>query len=228
MPFAVINKDRLVSEALAEVQAATEGWLNGPPQEEVALLSRITERLGRRRRGCNVGAAGRLSITPAVEVWHRRGPAGTDRYGCDLAVTLDIPQEPFIKTACFQLKRSRHGTVTVDRNQVSTALASRFSHAAFTLATDVDTGVHAVAPMRDLATAASQVSVSGWMSLSDWLVRWLDCQIGTAPAGGPVLESLLRELFSRADTRGPLALLDLPEGFEPLRVWFQARLWNQE
>ncbi len=222
--FTVINKDRLVSETLDVIRIATEGWLNGPPQEEVALLSRITEQFGRRRRGCDVGSSRRVSVTPEVEVWHRRGAGGTDRYGCDIAVTLDIPDEPFRKTACFQLKRSNRGSVAIDPNQVQSALGSKFAHAAFLLATDVQTGVHFVAPMLSLATTGSHTPVAGWLSLSDWFVRWLDCQIGTPPDQGSNLETLLRELFVGGEVRAPWALLGLPEGTEPLRAWLQMHL----
>jgi len=225
--FTVINKDRLVSQTLNDIHKATKGWLNGPPQEEVALLSRITEQLYRRRRGCDVGSSHQVSVTPEFEVWHRRGPGGTDRYGCDLAVTLDIPEEAFTKTACFQLKRSQRGSVDIDHRQVTTALASRFAQAAFMLATDVGTGGHVVAPMASLATTGARVSVSGWMSLSDWLVRWLDCQIGTPLDKGPRLEALLRQLFSSVEVRQPWALFDLPEGVEPLRVWFRTLISSQ-
>ncbi len=227
MQFTVINKDRLVNRTLNDIQTATEGWLNGPPREEVALLSRITERLYRRRRGCDVGLSHPVSVTPTFEVWHRRGPGGTDRYGCDIAVTLDIPEEPFTKTACFQLKRSEGGRVDIDHRQVTTALASEFAHAAFLLATDVGTGAHSVAPMASLATAAPRISLSGWMSLSDWLVRWLDCQIGTPPDRGPRLEALLRQVFSSAEFDQPWTLFNLPEGVAPLRVWMQTLISSQ-
>jgi hypothetical protein len=220
--FRDISKDRLIRLALNEVDFATSGWLAGPPQEEIALLSRLTERLLRQRRRCDVGTRRRVSFSPQVEVLHRRGPRTTDLYGCDLAVTLDIPAEPFCKTACFQLKRSDSGKVILDRTQLQAVRASPFRYQSFVLATDRVNGEHRLAEIESLPTQGGQHALNGWLPLADWLVLWLDCQVGTRPPGPP-LEDVLRDLFS-APYDG---MWDLPEGFSPLRVWLVLRISSE-
>jgi hypothetical protein len=223
--FTTISKDWLVREAMTEVESACQGWLAGPPQHEVALLSRITERLLRQRRGCDVGLQRRVTVVPEVSVWDRKGPGTSDLSGCDLAVTLNIPAEPFLKTACFQLKRSENGKVRLDLAQVAVAGASLFKHQAFLLAADDQTGECRITPVLTMSAAQETQKTAGWLTLSDWLVQWLDCAIGAAlPAEKGGLEKTLRDLFGAQESDALIQQFALPYGVEPLRVWLRVNI----
>lgn len=223
--FHTISKDRLIYHALFELSEASKGWLAGPPQEEVALLSRMTERLLRRRRGCDVGVGTRVAFTPDVQVCHRRGLHGTDLFGCDLAVTLNIRPERFRKTACLQLKRSESGTVVLDARQLRVLQSSVFRHQSFILAADPSSGEYRLQAAAALPATGGSQHVGGWLPLTDWLAQWLDCSIGTVPEDQEAsLEALLADLLG-ADT--PLEILrqfEFPEGVEPVRLWLRASI----
>ncbi len=50
-----VDLDKVLKVVLDDVGSAVNGWLNGRPLDEIALMNRITEILARRRRGCDVG-----------------------------------------------------------------------------------------------------------------------------------------------------------------------------
>lgn len=225
--FRVISKDRLVAVALDTMKRAAEGWLNGPPQEEIALLSRITEGLLHPRKRCDIGMHSRVSFKPKVEVWHRKGPGTSDLYGCDLAVTLDIPDEPFQKTACFQLKRSDSGSVQLEPSQLAVAQKSPYEAQTFVLAADKNHGEYRLQGASSVS--AGRQSTSHWLPLADWLVQWLDCKIGTPRnQQATFLSTSLAALFRPEVLVGDVPAFPSPEGFEPLRVWLLLRLTSKQ
>src|SRR5215467_11418986 len=101
-----INFDRVFSELLFDMAHAVDGWANGEPRDETALMNRITERLSRNRRKCDVGVHRPVDAIADFYILHRRDLNQSDKFGSDLAATIRIPESDFVKTAFFQLKVS--------------------------------------------------------------------------------------------------------------------------
>ena len=53
--------------------SALSGWLVGRVLDEVALLVVLSERLGRRRRQCDVGVETPVTASSTVALLHRQG-----------------------------------------------------------------------------------------------------------------------------------------------------------
>lgn len=209
-------QDRLIRDVQSELDAAVQGWQNGLVLEEVALLNRITERLRRRRPKCDVGLLGPVAIHPTVEIWHRQD-SGSDRFGCDLALTFESAEDGFIKSACIQLKRCDKGRVTVDPQQVANALADpRIASRAFTLAIDKERGFARVTRTAELV-GHKRVDCTQWLPLSEWLVQWMSCSIGEkSNYDERRFEACMLSAFRQSTV--PAERFDLPDGVAPARV----------
>jgi len=81
-------------------------------------MNQLTGRLGRRRKGCDVGLRVPVNAKAQVSLLHRKGTSQTDRYGADLAVTVFVDDDRFVKTAFFQLKVGDKYQVTVESQQL--------------------------------------------------------------------------------------------------------------
>src|SRR6266516_3950475 len=103
----IVNFDRVLKELLWDMAYVVNDWAKGKPQKEAVLLNRITARLSRSRRKCDVGVKKPLVMTAEFYELHRRGEKQSDKYGSDLAVTIRIKEgstrrPTFLKTALFQ------------------------------------------------------------------------------------------------------------------------------
>jgi hypothetical protein len=118
LPYTEINLDLVLQGLLDDMAHVTNGWLNGEPKDEPALMNRITERLSRHRRKCDVGVTHPVEVVVEFFNLHREGPIQTDQYGSDLAVTIRIAEIDLTKTAFFQLKVSRNYKARLDLGQL--------------------------------------------------------------------------------------------------------------
>lgn len=106
LPREDINVDLVLQGILSDMVYVTNGWLNGEPKDEPAFMNRLTERLSRSRRKCNVGVKEPIEVVAEFFPLHRKGPNQVDQYGSDLAVTINVETLDLTKTAFFQLKVS--------------------------------------------------------------------------------------------------------------------------
>ena len=205
-------------------------WLSGAPLDEVALMNHLTGRLNRRRRNCDVGNAVPVRMESHLAALHRQGPKQTDQYGCDLAITVSVPADAFLKTACFQFKKSSGYQVSVERRQLDDAVIDpRIRDRAFVVAADELRGGVRLESVAGALThfpakqATRQYDCAGWRSVAEWLNGWLSCTIGPESRPGDPLsvEELLRA-YALPEPR------ELPEELEfvgrdelaaPARAW---------
>ena len=183
-----------------------EGWANGKPQDEPALLNRITEALARNRRKCDVGVKTPMIMRAEFYELHRRGAKQADRYGSDIAVTIRIengsPRRPtLLKTAFFQLKVSSGYAALLDSVQLQDSISLPvLKNRAFVLAVDERRfGYRVESVAKCLSSFGSEKTktflTTEWEFLSSWLSGWFGCERGeTSDAEDPNgIEKLLEE-----------------------------------
>jgi len=162
-------------------------WLAGAPTSEEPLMNRLTAQFTRRRRHCDVGVRIPIAMTSQVAFLHRQGKQQTDAYGSDLAITVEIPDRNFRKTALFQIKVSEDFCTRLELRQLKEALTdSRTKDRSFLLVADkarqrlrVKAVVDAI-PLINGENKTGQVDCTNWMSVSEWLTKWISCNVGAA------------------------------------------------
>ena len=203
-----LSLDHIVTFSLNASYNAMHGWLRGRPLDEIALLNRLTDEL--QYNTCPERP--KLLRSPIYDlrrqlfVLHHRGGkysgdiGGTDAYGADLAVTINIFQKPpkigdpigpsvFSKTALFQLKRGKAFLPSLERRQLKQT--RKFAGHSFVLYADEEAAEFRIrstqkvlakfpaAPKDPEEKEKSQdVPTHDWQTLSEWLVDWLTCQVG--------------------------------------------------
>ena len=114
-----IDFDKLLKIAFEEFESALKEWSIGKPASEEALMNHITGRLGRKRRGCNVGLEDEITSLTTTYQLHRKGPRQTDAFGSDIAVTISMPEISYMKTACFQIKIGHGSDAKIENRQIN-------------------------------------------------------------------------------------------------------------
>jgi hypothetical protein len=243
MPFPKqINFDIVAYGLLQDIAGAMKAWSTGRPCSEEAFMSQVTEHLARKRRGCDVGLTDPVGMRCQVAMLHRRGENQVDQYGCDLAVTIYVDSEQYMKTALFQLKKSQNYRASVERRQLDDAMAdARTGERAFVLAIDeVRQGIRIESAATLLKQFSDQKSktfeVAEWTSITQWVWNWFSCDIGpiSDPTNLQSIEALL-ENYRVPDSDswqspwavGEIAENDLPEQ-TPARAWLTFTFENQE
>ena len=225
-----INFDRLIAEILSDMEHVADGWSKGRPQDETALLNRLTERLSRSRRKCDVGVGTPIGLEAEFFELHRRGKNQTDKYGADFAVTIHAPVVDFKKTAFFQLKKSKDYQATLTAEQLDQAsLVDSIRPRSFVLTVDeVRLGfrVRSVTNCRSEIPAdngSRQFSVAEWDFLVVWLLKWFRCKEGlpTETTDPEPVEGLLRDFRMDSPTvsSAQIQQQNIPDGFCPARAW---------
>jgi len=180
-----LDVDRLTAILLDDVKVAAQRWKSGRPLDESAFLSHLTGVLNRNRKGCDVGKTRRMRAKTQLYFLHREESDCSDKYGADLAVTLKIGRT-WIKTAIFQLKKSKHYKFTIDSVDLkSSAEDERIADRSFLLAidenrlgvrlekiTELNKHLKSLGGQKSMTCRADQ-----WIGLSDWLGRWLKCEL---------------------------------------------------
>lgn len=235
-----IDFDKILRASFFEIGIAISGWLNGQLLEEVALMSRITERLSRQRNSCDVGIELPVSMDCKVHKLHRRGLNQTDKYGSDLAITVTLNGSSiFLKTALFQLKKSTNLRVGLEKEQLQDALIEhRIAERSFVFAVDESRQCTRIAEIEALITQynnqkTKQFDTSEWMGLSQWLLKWLSCEIGkpSVPGDPHSVESLLQSFLIEPpvyDAWTDESLPAIPEDYLPARAWVQMKFEKKE
>jgi hypothetical protein len=223
-----VDLDRVVGLTLWEIGTAIGRWREGSPTDEVALMNHITGRLNRRRRGCDVGSVTPVSMEARLATLHRQGRNQTDRYGSDLAVTVFVKADGFLKTAFLQFKKtSGDYRATLEFRQLNDAAADpRVLNRSFISVTDEIRAGSRMQLVKDAlqgwpgGQATRSVDASAWDGLVVWMYKWLKCDIGeeSNPDKPDRIEVLLEPYFlpERPTFDGPLELLD---GVLPARSW---------
>ena len=240
-----IDLDKLLTYLLSDATAALNGWLDGVPTDEVALMNHLTGRLGRRRRGCDVGVNSQVTVTSRSASLHRQGRNRTDLYGGDLAVSVLISDPLWSKTALFQLKKGSNFELVLERRQLLDSQKTQYSRdRSFVLYADLQrTGIK-IARSSDLLREfdgrqeTKQFSSAAWWSLSEWFTRWFSCEL--APTSDPnnldSIESRLLQLeHEPLASRMPPSAVEQPlppfawllEAFHPAEVEIANTRWGR-
>jgi hypothetical protein len=217
-----LDMDRVLSAALEIIETAVQGWSSGAPMSEEPLMSRLTEQFSRRRRQCDVGARVPVAMIARIAFLHRQGANQTDEYGADLAVTIEIPDRAYRKTALFQLKVSKDFSAELKRGQLEQSLADdRIKDRSFLLVADKvrqRIRVKSVADTLNLFSygcKSAQINCAEWLGISEWLIKWISCNVGQASCHNDPrsVEALLQSF-----------VVEAPDDWE--RPWGQGKYGN--
>lgn len=183
--FEFVDMDCVLREALDGIHLAVDGWLGGLPTNEESLMNRLTEQFTRRRRHCDVGVRAPVEMTANVALLHRKGERQTDAFGADLAVTVDIPGNQYRKAVLLQLKISEAFSTRLEREQIQQALDDgRTAERSFVVVMEkvrrrmrVMRSKEAIELLGE-GNRTAEVSCAGWMTASEWLKKWISCEVG--------------------------------------------------
>ena len=202
-------------------------------------MNRLTARIARRRRGCDVGVQAPVTMNATTYLLHRQGEHSTDRYGCDLAVTVQVPERNWLKTAAIQLKRVSGLSVQVEAEQLAQAEEDdRICQRAFLLAVDENrrtTRLRSIAQLRHILPQGQKtttVQCDEWEELSQWFAKWLRCEVGIESDASDTksVEGLLQRYV--VEPSRPSLFHDesdeLPENYRPARAWMHAQFTSQK
>ncbi len=225
-----VDFDKVLNIAIYDIGSAISGWLSGQPRDEVALMNRLTEKLARRRRGCDVGIENTVFMKCKTHILHRRGINQIDRFGSDVAITVSLDGTDILKTALFQLKRSSELSLSIEKRQLDDAcIDRRTGNRSYIFAVD---DVRHCIRVKDIMPLKSEFNSTqatktfnsrDWDGLSQWLFKWLSCTIGdpSDPNDRNSIESLLNSFSVEPDNRtwGYQAVHEFPDDFLPARSW---------
>lgn len=237
--------ENLARRAQRQVAASARGWLAGGPPEEVALLNRLTERLGG-GRSCRVAGSPPGTVESRSLTLHRKGAGGTDLFGADLAVSLRVLGTSLLKTALFQLKRTEGGRGRIETRQLGQMLRAYpiARHGMYVVAADKSGGTVAIGTVGEVVNSISasrllplprevgfRVQAPEWLPPRAWARLWLRCEEGTpSRVGSPhSIEALLWRYAGSEQPPSWVApeisndllpyVADLPDGWVPARFW---------
>lgn len=182
----ILNEEPFLSAVVRQSEARFFEWdLNLLlklliPLSASNLMPPLTQVLRRRRIHCD------------LEVLHRQGNLSTDKYGADLA--LSIETDGFKKIAIIQTKISNSKKVIIDTKQLNKMLASGIPiQCLFVLACEklefdyrfIAANSSVLRPKPHATTKASSKTQKlrrrvnyRWTPFADWWVKWLRCDIG--------------------------------------------------
>jgi hypothetical protein len=233
-----IDFDKVADHALSDAGYAMNKWIKGTPRSEEAFMNQLTGRLARNRRGCDVGVRQRVDMATQHYTLHRQGSRQTDAYGADLAVTIIVPNlpdknDPYVKTAFFQFKKSQHYSVKVEKDQLEDAAKSaRVYNRSYVLAIDESRQgyrLHKIDGLRkefDPGQDTKTFQAWDWSCLTNWINDWFSCDEG--PESNPnnpnsvekVLASFIDEdIDATWASRDEEVLLDFPDELLPSETW---------
>ena len=229
--FDTIDEDKLLNSVLPRLTKSLKAWQLGMAADETALMNQITSTFNyQRARRCEIGIDKTMYVTSELYELHRRGLAQIDRYGSDLALTVEAPG--FTKTAFFQFKIAKKDIVRVEKKQIEDAKTVQAVYErGFVFAVDVDSGLMRIESIDKLAPRFSSHQSIGddirdWESFSDWLRSWLQCQAGkpTSTQDIPLLETLLTKFSIARKRAGHETKWEVPSGFVPAKARLKTKI----
>lgn len=147
-----------------------------------------------------MGKASPMKVDSSTYVLHRKGTNQTDKFGADLAVTLDVSRT-WRKTAIFQLKKSNGYKVGLDGDDLKAASEDLLiAERSFVLAVDEErlgVRIEKVVGLNSKLQGSGQKSMTfdtnTWRFLHEWLDEWLRCELAppSPTDGSPGVEGLL-------------------------------------
>ena len=238
------------------VERAVAGWRRGIPRYELALMNRVTEPFNglSLTRADPFGYLGTyLRVSSELYQLHGRGgmvpgqPKGSDAYGADLAVTVDV-RSHLRKTAFLQFKRTDRSSVEVEAKQLRQAsrYGTVWERSFFAVADERKAawppGIEMlVAKSADVQALAASSASGGTVSLTDpawhptavWLVDWLRCEVGPPTLPGdpdPVEDRLERfaEAIGAAEGEDAFVAREQFPEFARLQGWLRLGLTTSE
>lgn len=223
------------------VDSGIARWMAGAPRSEEALMNQVTQALGGPAY-CDIGRVEPLILSAEVYPLHRRGPGRTDAYGSDAAVTVIFETTGVVKTAFFQFKKAPLGQCRLERGQLRDALRHpAVAPRAFIFAADENSGEARIASARWALgqfrprAATRTTTIAPWIRTRAWIAGWLACR--QAPASDlharDRVEALLQpfvdarippDILPGGAGPDPIVMRDMPDGFQPARLWAVLRL----
>lgn len=227
-----IDFDKIIFSALNDCNSTLNAWLKGRPRSEEAFLNRLTEKISRKRRNCDVGVNTPTYLHTLIYELHRKGENQKDLYGADLAVSVVFEDELKIKTAFFQLKRSSNYILKTDRSQFEDALSvDAIGERSFLLAIDEDRKGFRINTIKDMFkhfnnnSKSKTFDASNWYCLTEFLWKWFSCDIGKSTKFNEPysVESLLQNFIVEPSEKlkwiTERRIDDNPEKFIPAKSW---------
>lgn len=179
-----INTDLIIARLLGMISGAVDGWRRGFPRDETALLNRVTEQLLYGNR-CDVGTIAPCLVRTEIYALHRMHRGRADKFGSDLAVTIEAPEAGFKKTAFFQFKIAGRCRAVLTRRQLKEARRIKvIRERAFVFAVDESSDCFRIRGnlpcLREIPHAHEQETfdILTWTPLSEWVIAWFKCQEG--------------------------------------------------
>jgi hypothetical protein len=230
-PPKTIDFDKIARFVLADISSALDGWIKGQPTSEEALMNRVTEKLKKQRRNCNVGVGKVINVKSQLTMLHRKGANQTDLFGSDLAITIFIEDTNLLKTAFFQFKTGNNFKVSLEKKQLNQASArSDIYQRSFVIFVDKENlGIRIKPVPKIIGTFNNKQNTKtfntlNWNFLIQWLWNWLSCSTGpSSDRNDPnSIESLLQHYIPEGekwDSVWPISRdVDFAD-FIPARTW---------
>jgi|GEM_PF-2903120 len=233
--FDRFDEDKLLSQVLPRLNYALESWLNGMAADEVSLMNQITSEFNSKRaRTCDIGISESYSVSSELFELHRRGTNQVDKFGADLAFTIETPD--FTKTAFFQFKIAKNNIARVETKQIDDAkIISEVYERSFVFTVDRNSGKIRITPVSDIAEefvnlGSKGLDIDKWEAFSEWLLNWLRCKRGKLSDNNDrkKIENLLDNcsISSRRDRFG--SYWELPEKYLPAKSWLDTSIKLKE
>ena len=198
--FSVLDFDKFASQVTYDMRVSIANWLRGAPTDEPALMSQISSNIFRKRRKCDIGYGPKFEMEFKLYELHRKGKHQTDKFGSDLALTINIETpKRFQKTAFFQFKVATDDKAKIEKRQIDDAkVIQEIYDRSFIFCSDKKSGITRVneinkvdfKPEKDSTT----LDIKKWEFFLVWLHRWLKCDLGkySDPDAADNVENLLR------------------------------------
>lgn len=230
--FQHFDEDKMLRHLLPPILDALNAWQRGMNADEGSLMNQVTSVLNTpRARRCEIGLTDSYLLQTELFQLHRRGPNQTDKFGSDLAVTVNALTSPsFVKSAFFQFKIAEHGRATIEARQIADAeIHCAVFDRSFCLAVDPTNRTIRVEALAGLKSrfptdADSQTVVTDkWQPFTEWVLGWLRCKIGpwSQPTDLVSIEQLLRQYTLREPEVLP-ARWEVEPNYYPAKSWLSA------
>ncbi len=232
--FEVIDTDRFLTAVYGDIQRAISEWRDGGFQDENSFSHDATRVLNRRRRKCDAGKFGNITVKSDLHVLHRQDPELHDKFGSDVAVTLSLmvnSVEEFRKAVFFQVKRSVNYQFRIKRDQLEAALALPVVRdRAFVFVVDQEQSAVRIRKTTDIMaefepTRQHPVShgfnCSDWDGFTVWLQKWLKCEEGAASDINE--QQGIKRLLGRHVLRAPI-VPEQTNDILPAKEWLDFQL----